>query len=315
MNAAPADDKANFKVPEGALTAVHLRSVERIYGAEHGQEFRELLHRTPAAAVPVVAARLRQKDEEWRRVRKDMQKVWQDVYEKNIYKSLDHRSFYFKQADKKSLSTKGMLAEIREMSDKRRQAEEGPFVSPSRRGAVVALDMKFDVADRSVHDDAFSIIKYSAGEMMPADNAAKLINFWVKFFEPFLGVRRTGAENGGFVDNAAELAAAAIAEESKAEEKAAKAEKAERAAAGAGAGAGADGEGKEGEGEGKGEGEKDEAKAEKAALGGLEEMAEGGGAPSACAAPLLSTPAPRSARPDPATPAASAPFQWCRLQH
>lgn len=36
-----------------------------------------------------------------------MNKVWNDVYARNYHKSLDHRSFYFKQQDKKSLSVKG----------------------------------------------------------------------------------------------------------------------------------------------------------------------------------------------------------------
>ena len=42
--------------------------------------------------------------------------VWAEVYVKNYHKSLDHRSFYFKQMDKKSTNIKGMLAEIREVS-------------------------------------------------------------------------------------------------------------------------------------------------------------------------------------------------------
>ncbi len=42
------------------------------------------------------------------------------MYEKNYSKSLDHRSFYFKQADKKALSVKGMLGDIKELSDKKK---------------------------------------------------------------------------------------------------------------------------------------------------------------------------------------------------
>ena len=29
--------------------------------------------------------------------RRDMNKIWRDVYQDNYFKSLDHRSFYFKQ--------------------------------------------------------------------------------------------------------------------------------------------------------------------------------------------------------------------------
>jgi hypothetical protein len=42
-----------------------------------------------------------------------MNKLWRKVYEQNYHKSLDHRSFYFKQADKKSLAPKAMLQEVR----------------------------------------------------------------------------------------------------------------------------------------------------------------------------------------------------------
>ena len=34
---------------------------------------------------------------------------WRKVYEQNYHRSLDHRSFYFKQVDKRHLGAKGML--------------------------------------------------------------------------------------------------------------------------------------------------------------------------------------------------------------
>lgn len=43
-----------------------------------------------------------------------MNKLWRKVFEQNYHKSLDHRSFYFKQSDKKSLMPKAMLQEVRQ---------------------------------------------------------------------------------------------------------------------------------------------------------------------------------------------------------
>jgi histone deacetylase complex regulatory component SIN3 len=43
-----------------------------------------------------------------------MNKLWRKVFEQNYHKSLDHRSFYFKQSDKKSLMPKAMLQEVRD---------------------------------------------------------------------------------------------------------------------------------------------------------------------------------------------------------
>merc|ERR1719454_20169 len=42
-------------------------------------------------------------------------KGWKEVYEKNYTKSLDHRSFYFKQGDKKNFSGKQMVLELKSL--------------------------------------------------------------------------------------------------------------------------------------------------------------------------------------------------------
>lgn len=67
----------------------------------------DVLRKNASLALPVILTRLKQKQEEWARCRSDFNKVWADIYAKNYHKSLDHRSFYFKQQDSKSLSTKG----------------------------------------------------------------------------------------------------------------------------------------------------------------------------------------------------------------
>lgn len=67
----------------------------------------DLIRKNPAAALPVILTRLKQKQDEWTKCREGFNVVWADVYAKNHYKSLDHRSFYFKQQDSKNLSAKG----------------------------------------------------------------------------------------------------------------------------------------------------------------------------------------------------------------
>lgn len=47
------------------LSPVQLAAITRIYG-EHGAEILELLRKNPCKTVPVILARLRQKDVEWR---------------------------------------------------------------------------------------------------------------------------------------------------------------------------------------------------------------------------------------------------------
>ena len=91
---------------------------------------------------------------------------------------------------------------------------------------------EFTYLDRALHDDVYSIIKFSSDEMMNTDQAEKLMGLWRRFVEPLFGVRRAGAENHGLVDSAAEAAAVAVAEEAKKEELAQRDGNLERAAAG-----------------------------------------------------------------------------------
>ena len=59
-----------------------------------------------------------------KRVKDDMTKIWRKIYEQNYPRSLDHRSFYFKQQEKKNLMAKTMVSEIKDSADRRRGNEQ-----------------------------------------------------------------------------------------------------------------------------------------------------------------------------------------------
>lgn len=73
----------------------------------------ELLRRNPSGAIPVILKRLKQKDLEWRKARQQLNNQWKDILIKNASRSLDHRSFYFRQQDKRSYTTRFLVAEIK----------------------------------------------------------------------------------------------------------------------------------------------------------------------------------------------------------
>ncbi|GJZ75345.1 paired amphipathic helix protein Sin3-like protein 2 isoform X1 [Tanacetum coccineum] len=108
---------------EDHFSALNLRYIERLYG-DHGLEVMETLRKSPSTAVPVILIPMKQKQEEWIKCQEDFNKVWADIYAKNHYKSLDHRSFYFKQQDSKDLSTKCLVAEIKETKEKSRKDDD-----------------------------------------------------------------------------------------------------------------------------------------------------------------------------------------------
>lgn len=96
----------------GQSKSIYQRVIKKVYGREHGLEVINALHDNPCNAVPVVLARLKQKDEEWKRCQREWNKVWREVDARNYYKSLDHQGVNFKTSDKKAITSKALVAEI-----------------------------------------------------------------------------------------------------------------------------------------------------------------------------------------------------------
>ncbi|KAL3694267.1 hypothetical protein R1sor_007918 [Riccia sorocarpa] len=181
---------------EDHLSAINLRCIERIYG-DHGLDVIDLVKKNTSNALPVILNRLKQKHEDWLRCRTDMNKVWAEVYAKNYHKSLDHRSFYFKQQDKKSLSTKALITEIKELSEKKRREDDSAVAVASGNRRPLIPDLKFSYPDPSVHEDVFKIIKYSLDEVCnTVEQSQKILRMWTDVIEPFFDVARRaqGAE-------------------------------------------------------------------------------------------------------------------------
>ncbi|KAE9613429.1 putative transcription regulator Others family [Lupinus albus] len=181
---------------EEHLTALNLRCIERLYG-DHGLDVMDVLRKNAPLALPVILTRLKQKQDEWARCRADFTKVWAEIYAKNYHKSLDHRSFYFKQQDTKSLSTKVLLAEIKETSEKKRKEDDIllSIVAGNKRG--ILSNLEFEYPDPVIHEDLYQLIKYSCGEVCTTEQVDKVMKIWITFLEPMLCVpsRPSGAED------------------------------------------------------------------------------------------------------------------------
>ncbi|KAJ8451723.1 hypothetical protein Cgig2_018357 [Carnegiea gigantea] len=181
---------------EEHFTAINLRCIERLYG-DHGLDVMDVLRKNATLALPVILTRLKQKQEEWARCRADFNKVWAEIYAKNYHKSLDHRSFYFKQQDTKSLSTKALLAEVKEISEQKSKADDVLFAIAAGNRRPIIPHMEFEYPDMQIHEDLYQLMKYSCGEVCTAEQLDKVMKIWTTFLEPMLGVpvRAQGAED------------------------------------------------------------------------------------------------------------------------
>ncbi|XP_047318696.1 paired amphipathic helix protein Sin3-like 4 [Impatiens glandulifera] len=178
-----------FRVEEH-FTPLNLRCMERIYG-DHGLDVLDILKKNSHLALPVILTRLKQKQEEWARCRSDFNNVWSEIYAKNYQRSLDHRSFYFKQQDTKNLTTKAFLNEIKEISDRKRKEEDVMLATGNGRAPLSHLE--FEYSDLGIHEDLYQLVKYSCGEVCTNDQLDKVMNIWTNFLEPSFGVSRPEA--------------------------------------------------------------------------------------------------------------------------
>lgn len=187
------------------LDILHIRAIARVYGEQgQGHGMVELLRQTPAIAAPKILARLKQKEEEWKRVRHELKPQWKKINEQNYQRSLDHRSFYFKQEDKNRRNKKAMLAELRELnaqifgsgrqiSDSEDSDAESDLMQRLNQHdpPLYTYCMRFPYGDSDVHDQIYEIMTHVVARVLSQEDQMKFHTFWLGFVHHFFGAKVT----------------------------------------------------------------------------------------------------------------------------
>ncbi|OMJ16128.1 Paired amphipathic helix protein pst1 [Smittium culicis] len=114
----------------GHSESLFRRTLRKIYDSQRLPEILDAFNSHPLAAVPVILKRLKQKDDEWRKQRRTMIKIWREIDSKNFFKSLDHNGLTLKANDRKGLSSKVLISEIESIrleQLKSHDADKEPF--------------------------------------------------------------------------------------------------------------------------------------------------------------------------------------------
>ncbi|KII93988.1 hypothetical protein PLICRDRAFT_99544 [Plicaturopsis crispa FD-325 SS-3] len=138
---------------------IYHRIIKKIYGRDAGSEVIQALQESPGVSVPVVLARLKKKDEEWRRARRDWSRMWREVDAKNFYKSLDHQGISFKANDKKAITAKHLVGDIESVKARQateRASRENPLQHWAHGSLGFQLEYGFD--DTSVLQDSLKMV-------------------------------------------------------------------------------------------------------------------------------------------------------------
>ena len=151
------DERATFRLKPGLgnqSKSIYQRVIKKVYGREQGNEVIQALHENPCVAVPIVLARLKQKDDEWKRALREWNRVWVESDAKNYVKSLDHQGIALKASDKRVLTNKALVSDIETIKrvQHQRAVAEGRIASRPR------TQYSFDLSDRDTFGDAIKLI-------------------------------------------------------------------------------------------------------------------------------------------------------------
>ncbi|KAL0570127.1 hypothetical protein V5O48_011832 [Marasmius crinis-equi] len=196
------EEKSGFKLKPnlgGSAKAIHHRVVKKIYGREAGGEVIQAMQDAPAFAIPVVLARLKQKEEEWKRGQREWHKVWREVDARNYAKSLDHQCVSWKMKDKKALTTKAFVSQI-EVAREEQTAKRACLVDPLFARTRPRHQLEFCVEDVGVLQDGlklvFGFLDRTQGQVAWAER--KRVEAFLRSFVPLVFVIDPVMFNAGF---------------------------------------------------------------------------------------------------------------------
>ena len=184
------EERATFRLKAdfgGSSRSVYHRTLKRVYGRDASTEVIQALQDCPSVAVPVVLARLKAKDEEWRRIQREWNKTWREVDAKNFYKSLDHQGNQFKQNDKKHITAKHFVQHIEGIKESQEQ-KAAQRRRPSFAAGSVGHQLEFEFPQTSVLHDSlrlvYSFLDHSQAQYSPPERRA--IEGFLRQFVPLL---------------------------------------------------------------------------------------------------------------------------------
>ncbi|KAH8679886.1 hypothetical protein BGZ60DRAFT_525084 [Tricladium varicosporioides] len=185
------DDRQSFRLPiglGGQSQAIYKRVLKKIYG-DRGPEVAADLFKDPSAVLPIVLARLKQKDEEWRFTQREWEKVWHAQTQAMYLKSLDHMGIQVKQADKKNFNQKHLVDVLKTKHEEARRQR-------STKGRNSRYVMSYSFNDQGVIMDVlrFMVMYATHNAQQGAPERRRVSEFFEKFITAFFGLPREAVE-------------------------------------------------------------------------------------------------------------------------
>ena len=196
-------ERANFKLKAnlGSLwKAIHQRVIKKIYGREARLSVIQAMQDVPVLAFHLVLQQLKQKQAEWKRAQSKWNKVWRKVDARNYAKSLDHQAISFKAANKKALTVKLMVNQIKTAREEH-QAKQAALIDPLFARTWPRYQLEFSIDNEGVLQDAikltFSFLDRTQGQLNVTE--CKWIKSFLRTFIPLFFALNLVEFNSSFV--------------------------------------------------------------------------------------------------------------------
>ncbi|EPQ61647.1 Component of the Sin3p-Rpd3p histone deacetylase complex [Blumeria graminis f. sp. tritici 96224] len=179
------EERESFRMPiglGGQSQAIYRRVLKKIY-QESGPQVCADLFKDPCAVLPIVLARLKQKDEEWRFTQREWEKVWASQTTSLHLKSLDHMGIQVKTKDKREYSAKHLVDSIKTKYEEQRRARSTQAVNPKAQ-----LTWEFLDTDVILDVLRFMIIYATNASQHNLLERRRIVEFIEKFIPTFFGI-------------------------------------------------------------------------------------------------------------------------------
>ncbi|KAI5467596.1 hypothetical protein BGZ63DRAFT_346820 [Mariannaea sp. PMI_226] len=185
MLAMSAAEREAFQMPAALAeqsTSIFKRVCKKIYG-ERGIDVVNDMYAHPFDVVPVLLARMKQKDEEWRFSQREWEKVWHAQTDNMHLKSLDHMGILVKQNDKRNLTAKHLVDVIKTKHEEQRRER-------ALKGKAPRHQFVWDFADKDTIFDLLRLMMLYAmnSGQHSLQEKERMLDFYQHFISSFFDI-------------------------------------------------------------------------------------------------------------------------------
>lgn len=112
-----------FVFDASSFTPIHKQSLRSLYG-DKAQSVEDHLCQHPVQVIPVILARLEQKQQEWKEMKQQQEEKWKKTMEDNYLRSLDYKIEEWREEDGKNLEPQFIQQNAAARYQERKQRQE-----------------------------------------------------------------------------------------------------------------------------------------------------------------------------------------------